>query len=130
MELSIRTSRQKEMLDITPQAEQAVAKSGAKEGICLVYLPHATAGIIINEFEPNIESDFLSAFERLFPKGNWRHNEIDDNAEAHLKSGFAGPGECIPIEGGRLALGTWQRVLLCEFDGPKNRRVIVKVIRE
>ena len=128
MEFSIQTAGAKEILDITPSVAQAVAKSGAQDGICLIYVPHATAGIIINEFEPNIGSDYLSAFERLFPKGNWRHNEIDSNAEAHLKSAALGPGKCVPISGSRMVLGAWQRILLCEFDGPRKRRVIVKVV--
>ncbi len=128
MEFSVQTSRQRELADITEQVASAVAKSGVAEGICLAYVPHATAGIIINEFEPNIEADFLELFGKLFPSGNWRHNKIDDNAEAHLKSGFVGPGATVPVEGGRLLLGTWQRIILCEFDGPRKRMVVVKVV--
>ena len=130
MEFSIQTAREKEILDITPGVAQAVAKSGVKEGVCLVYVPHATAGIIINEFEPKIAADYISAFDRLFPKGNWRHNEMDNNAEAHLKSAATSPGESVPVSGSRMVLGTWQRILLCEFDGPRKRRVIVKVVGE
>ena len=128
MEFTVQTASQKCLVDITAQAGAAAARSGISDGICLVYVPHATAGVIINEFEPNIEADFLALFDRLFPHGNWQHNAIDDNAEAHLKSGVIGPGATIPVENGRLLLGTWQRILLCEFDGPRRRQVVVKVV--
>lgn len=128
MEFAAQTSSQKELIDITGQVSAAVAKSGIRDGICLVYAPHATAGIIINEFEPNIRRDFESIFECLFPKEDWAHNRIDDNAEAHLKSGLIGCERTIPVENGSLLLGTWQRILLCEFDGPRERRVVVKVV--
>jgi secondary thiamine-phosphate synthase enzyme len=128
VEFTAQSSKQKELIDITEQVSSSVAKSGVREGICLIYVPHATAGIIINEFEPNIAVDFLEIFDKLFPKGNWRHNRIDDNAEAHLKSGIVGPGAAVPVDDKELVLGTWQRILLCEFDGPRERRVVVKVV--
>jgi len=128
MEFSIRTSKSRDLVDITGEVEKAVSKAGIKDGICLVHVPHATAGIIVNEFEPNIKCDYEAMFERLFPPSDYRHNMIDDNAQAHLKSAFVGPGVSLPVGGGRLELGTWQRLILCEFDGPRERRVIVKVV--
>ena len=128
MEFTIRTSKDRDLLDVTEEVLRAASKGGVKDGVCLVYVPHATAGIIVNEFEPNIAHDFTQMFERLFPPGDYRHNMIDDNAQAHLKSGFVGPGASIPVTAGRLDLGTWQRIILCEFDGPRERRVIVKVV--
>jgi len=128
MEFRVMTAKRRDLVDITEQVEALVSKCGISDGICLVYVPHATAAIIINEFEPNIKQDFEDVFERLFPDGNYRHNRIDDNAQAHLKSGFIGPSATIPVENGALQLGTWQSIILCEFDGPRERRVIVKVV--
>lgn len=128
MEFSVRTSRQKCLTDITGSVTAALAKSKIQDGICLVFTPHATAGVIINEFEPNITQDFETIFDKLIPPAGYRHNSIDDNAQSHLKSGVIGSDRAIPVEGGSLLLGTWQRILLCEFDGPRERRVIVKVV--
>ena len=128
MEFSIRSSRQKDIIDITDLVGESVRKSKIQDGICLVFAPHATAGIIINEFEPNIKQDFETVFDKLFPAASYRHNSIDDNAQAHLKSGIVGSGRTVPVDGGSLLLGTWQRILLCEFDGPRERRIVVKVV--
>ena len=126
-EFSIRSSQPIQLLDLTDSVAALV--KGVKEGICLVYLPHATAGIIVNEYEPNIEQDFLEFFSKLVPKSaEWKHNKIDDNAEAHLKSALAGPSATVPVADGKLVLGTWQRILLCEFDGPRRRRFQVQVV--
>ncbi|MEM3399401.1 MAG: secondary thiamine-phosphate synthase enzyme YjbQ [Candidatus Micrarchaeia archaeon] len=124
---TISTKRQIELIDITDKVGEIVVKSGVKEGVCLVYVPHATAAIIINEFEPNIAQDYLEFFEKFVPKGPYKHNMIDDNAEAHMKSAFFGAGKCIPVSGGKIALGTWQSIILCEFDGPRTRTVHVQV---
>lgn len=128
MEFSIHTSKAKDLVDITAQVESLVSKSGVKEGICLVFVPHATAGIVVNEFEPNLKQDFEQIFEKLVPPSNYAHNQIDDNAQAHLKSGVIGPSATLPVEAGKLVLGTWQSIVLCEFDGPRERRVIVKLV--
>src|SRR3989338_5407735 len=111
---TVRTSNPREIVDITDEVSRRVSK--VREGICLVYVPHATAGLIINEYEPNIAEDYVGFFEKLVPKASWKHNIIDDNAEAHLKSGLVGPSATVPVSDGRLVLGTWQRLLLCEFD--------------
>ncbi|RLG19765.1 YjbQ family protein [Candidatus Micrarchaeota archaeon] len=124
-EFRIRTTKSREVVDITNRVSECI--KGVKEGICMVYVPHATAGLIINEFEPNIASDFVAFFEKLVPKAGWKHNVIDDNAEAHLKSGLVGPHALMPVSEGRLVLGTWQRIILCDFDGPRDRRVVVMV---
>jgi len=129
-ELRVQTKQAKQVVDITQEVTSAVSESGVKEGFCLVFVPHATAGVILNEFEPNIASDYLKWLEEFFPKKNWAHNRIDDNAEAHLKSAIIGPGELIPVSGGRLVRGTWQSIILCEFDGPRDRRVVVQVVGE
>ncbi|MFH1471014.1 MAG: secondary thiamine-phosphate synthase enzyme YjbQ [Candidatus Micrarchaeota archaeon] len=125
---AIKTSSQQQVLDITRIVEEAVSKSGVKEGICLVNLPHATAAIISGEYEPNIERDYLRFFEELVPKSDYAHNSIDNNAEAHLKNAFFGSSKAFPVSGGQLVLGTWESIMLCEFDGPRARtiQVIVK----
>jgi secondary thiamine-phosphate synthase enzyme len=124
MEFFVDTKKRTEVVDITDSVKGAL-KGNIKEGICIVHAPHATAGIIINEYEPNLEMDFLKFFERFVPKGNYEHNKIDDNAEAHMLSAFFGSGKAVPIVDGTLGLGMWQRILLCEFDGPKRRKIIV-----
>ncbi len=127
MEFSVSTQEQLQIIDITGKVIE-LAEGKVEEGMCLVYVPHATASLIINEHEPNLEQDFLRLFRELVPKSDYRHNQIDDNAEAHLKSGLFSPCVTIPISGGSLVMGTWQRIMLCEFDGPRSkRRVVVSV---
>jgi secondary thiamine-phosphate synthase enzyme len=125
------TSAKYEVLDITPEVSAAVEKSGVREGLCTVFTPHATAAVTINENDdPNVGTDLLDALARLVKEHDgWRHDRVDDNAAAHIKAAIVGPSETIPVKGGRLALGTWQNVFLCEFDGPRpSRRVVVTVV--
>jgi secondary thiamine-phosphate synthase enzyme len=124
---TVRTSAQQQVVDITEMVEDVVRKSKVMEGTCLIFTPHATAGIILNEAEPNLEQDFLSFFGKVVPKGNWSHNKIDDNAEAHIKSALFGQGKVVPVSEGRLVRGTWQQIMLLEFDGPRERRICVVV---
>jgi secondary thiamine-phosphate synthase enzyme len=117
-----------EVVDITPQVAEIVADSELEEGICNVYVPHATAAIVINEnADPNIGNDLLDALTKLIPEGVWRHDRIDNNGAAHIKAAILGPGETIPVRDGRLVLGTWQAIMLVDLDGPRKRRVIVTV---
>ncbi len=129
--LTLATSRPHEVRDITREVEAAVRESGAQEGLCTVFTPHATAAVTINENDdPNVGVDLLDALGRLVKEHDgWRHDRVDDNAAAHIKAAIVGPSETIPVAGGRLALGTWQNVFLCEFDGPRSaRRVHVTVV--
>lgn len=128
--LSFSTSSKGEIVDITREVSRVVSESKVKDGVCVVYVPHATAAITINEnADPNIGLDFLDALQRLVPDHEgWRHDRIDDNAAAHIKSAIVGPSESIPIESGKLCLGTWQNVFLCELDGPRTRTVLVTVL--
>jgi len=123
--LSFRTSKKVELLDITDSVREVVGRSGVKEGLCLVFIPHSTAAIIINEWEPNLLRDVQKILERLVPRDEYEHNRIDDNAEAHLRNIALGCEKAIPIANGDLALGTWQRLILCELDGPRARKVFV-----
>ena len=127
-ELAIRTRKTQEMLDITSEVSEIVRRSGVANGFCLVYVPHATAAIVINEnADPNVCQDILDALGRMVPEGAWRHDRVDNNAAAHIKATILGPSEAIPVREGNLRLGTWQSVMLVEFDGPRDRTVIVEV---
>ncbi len=128
MEFSVRTTRKYQVIDITAQVAEEVHRSGISEGICCVYVPHATAAVVINENDdPQVCEDLLDALSRLVPEGVWRHDRIDKNGAAHIKASILGPSETIPIRGGRLLLGTWQAIMLVELDGPRDRRLIVTV---
>jgi secondary thiamine-phosphate synthase enzyme len=126
--LVIESSRKSQIIDITAKVSQIVRKSAVAEGICCVYTPHTTAAITVNEnADPNVCEDILEALAKLIPEGSWRHDRIDNNAAAHIKASIIGPSEAIPVQDGRLLLGTWQAVMLVELDGPRERRVVVEV---
>jgi secondary thiamine-phosphate synthase enzyme len=130
MQFSISTKKKIELVDITSQIEYAVEKSGVKSGACVVHAPHATVAIVLNEFEPNLQRDFEQVFEKMLPKMDYAHDNIDNNATSHLLSGLIGSGRTIPIEDGKLALGTWQKIIFCELDGPRSdREVVVSILK-
>ncbi|MBI2528504.1 MAG: YjbQ family protein [Candidatus Rokubacteria bacterium] len=117
-----------EVMDITRRVAEVVARAGGEEGICTVFVRHATAAIIINEnADPGFRADVLTALDRLFPQGIWEHDKVDDNGAAHLKAALLGPSETVPIRGGRLLLGTWQGIALVECDGPREREIVVDI---
>ncbi|HSB69497.1 MAG TPA: secondary thiamine-phosphate synthase enzyme YjbQ [Candidatus Methylomirabilis sp.] len=127
-EFTVRTKARQEMVDLTTRVSELVKAAGVRDGLCLIYVPHATAAVVINEnADPNVCADILDALARLIPEGRWRHDRIDNNAAAHIKATILGPSEAVPVRGGRLALGTWQSVMLVELDGPRDRTVIVEV---
>ena len=127
-EFSIRTHKKQEMVDITGRVADLVKQSGIGDGLCLVYVPHATAAVVVNEnADPNVCEDILDALAGLIPDGKWRHDRIDENAAAHIKATILGPSETVPVRSGRLRLGTWQSIMLVELDGPRERMVIVEV---
>ena len=127
-DITLRTRKTQEMIDITQQVADEVRQMGVKDGLCLVFVPHATAAVVINEnADPNVCQDILDAMGRLVPEGAWRHDRIDNNAAAHIKATILGPSETVPVRGGALRLGTWQRLMLVELDGPRDRTVIVEV---
>ncbi len=127
-EFVVRTKKKLEMVDITGRVVDVVKQSGVSDGICLVYVPHATAAVAINEnADPNVCEDILEALGTLIPEGKWRHDRIDENAAAHIKATILGPSQAVPVRAGRLRLGTWQSVMLVELDGPRERTVIVEV---
>ncbi len=127
--LEIKTDEPVQVIDITRQVNEAVGESGVAEGICLVYTLHTTTGIVINEAETGLVADLLRRLMSLAPPGDgYLHDRIDENAHAHLQAVLLGNSRTIPVEEGCLALGTWQRVLFVELDGPRRRNVIVRVL--
>jgi secondary thiamine-phosphate synthase enzyme len=125
MEFSIDTRSRTEMVDITAAVERQVRASGVRAGLCLVFVPHTTAGVTINESaDPDVRTDLLKALEAMVPAdAGYRHAE--GNSPAHVKASLMGSSVLVPVSGGALQLGTWQGIYFAEFDGPRRRRVLV-----
>jgi len=125
--LRVKTGRRTQLVDVTAEVERAVEKAGVTDGVCYVYVPHTTAGVMINEhFDPDVATDLEGVFEKLVPRaGAYRHAE--GNSDSHAKAAMTGTSAMIFIEAGKLALGRWQGVFFCEFDGPRERKLWVKV---
>ena len=126
-EIRVSTKSRTELVDITSQVQNAVRQSGGLDGICHVYVPHTTAGITINEnADPSVRQDILMELNKMVPfEDSYKH--LEGNAAAHIKASIVGSSETILVEGGRLLLGTWQGIFFCEFDGPRNRRVLTRI---
>ncbi len=125
---ALKTNDKIEVIDITKKIEEIVRKSKIEDGCCHIFLPHATAGIILNENEKGLMEDYVKWLKEFFPKKEWKHNLIDNNAEAHLMSAFIGQSILIPIKKNKLVRGTWQDILFIEFDGPRStRKVFVQI---
>ena len=127
-ELNVRTKSRTDLLDITGQLARLLQASKVTDGLMVIFVPHTTAAVTINEnADPSVQHDILTELNRLIPlKGSYRHTE--GNSDAHIKSTLLGPSQTIFIQEGRLALGTWQGVYFCEFDGPRSRKVWVKIL--
>lgn len=127
-DIEIKTNVRCEMLNITDKVRKIVKESGIKDGICHLYVPHTTAGITINEgADPDVVNDIISTLEKMVPyNGNYRHSE--GNSAAHIKASLVGSSKSIPIDNGEMLLGRWQGIFFCEFDGPRSRKVILKLI--
>ena len=125
--LTVRTGARSEMLDITEQVRAAVRDSGIRDGICHVFVPHTTAAVTINEnADPDVPRDMLMALDKAIPWQD-RYRHLEGNSAAHVKSSLVGASETVLVEAGHLVLGTWQSLFFCEFDGPRNRNVLVMV---
>lgn len=125
--LQIRTHARTEMIDITSKIQETVRESGIESGICTVFVPHTTAGITINEnADPDVVSDILKEVNKIVPFEDG-YSHMEGNSAAHIKASMFGFSQQIIVEGGRLMLGTWQGIYFCEFDGPRNREVYVKI---
>lgn len=129
MEIIIKTEKREQIIDITEKVKEALKKSLERGKAALIYVPHATCSIIINEnCDKNVCEDILAALRQQFPKGVWQHDNIDSNGDAHIKATIIGSSKLIPLENNELMLGNWQSIALAEFDGPRERKVIVKII--
>lgn len=128
-EIKIKSKERNELIDITNQIEKIISESKTKSGICVLYTPHTTAGIIINEnADPDVKTDLINALEKIVPKINYLHSE--GNSDAHLKSILVGKEKTLIIENEELVLGMWDGIYFCEFDGPRERKIIIKIIKE
>lgn len=125
--IKLRTSRRTEMQNVTEQVAKAVRDSGCAQGVCHLYVPHTTAGVIINEgYDPDVARDMEGALDRLVPdSSHFRHAE--GNSDSHIKTALVGSSQSVWIENGRLALGRWQQIFFAEFDGPRSRELHVKI---
>lgn len=126
--LHIRTDRRTQFVDVTNEVQRAVQATGVTSGICYIYVPHTTAGVAINEHaDPDVAHDVEGVLDRLVPhQGPYRHGE--GNSDSHAKAVLTGTSQVVFVENGRLVLGTWQGIFLCEFDGPRDRKLLVKIV--
>ena len=127
-QFEVRTVERIELRDITSQIQSIINSLRVKNGVAFVYTPHTTATIIVNEAESGLLNDIKKWVQATFTRPDYDHDKIDRNAASHIAASFAKNAVVLPVEGGRLALGTWQRILHLELDGPRNRRIIVQVI--
>lgn len=127
-ELALQTETQTELLDITSQVQEVVSRSLVGSGVCYIFVPHTTAGLVLNEnWDPTVRRDIIRALDKVVPRvGDYTHAE--GNSPAHIKSVLVGPSSFVPVERSKLVLGTWQGIYFAEFDGPRKRRVLVKVV--
>lgn len=128
--LTLRTSKRTEFLDITDALQEMVRRSGVRSGILVVYSPHTTAGLTVNEHaDPAVREDIADTLNELVPR-NRTYKHLEGNADSHVKTSLMGPSLSLIVEDGKIQLGTWQGVFFCEFDGPRTRKVWVKIIGE
>jgi len=126
--ISVKTRAKVDFQDITHEIQEVIIRSGVENGTCLIFVPHTTAGITINEHaDPSVVEDIAAQLNNMVPQ-HTRYRHLEGNAPAHVKASLMGSSQIILIERGELVLGTWQGVFLCEFDGPRNRGVIVKIM--
>ena len=126
---SLNTSRRDEMIDVTELVAARVAESRVKDGLALVYCPHTTAGIAINEnADPDVKRDVLMRLDEVYPWEHPKYRHAEGNTASHLKAITTGTSQTVIVSGGRLLLGTWQGIYFCEFDGPRARTFYVKLI--
>lgn len=126
--MSIRTGSRTEMVDITSLVQKEVSKSGISDGICTVYVPHTTAGVTINEgADQAVCADIIGKLNEMVPAHRgYRH--LEGNADSHIKASLMGSSVSVIVDGGRLLLGSWQRIFFCEFDGPRSRKFYIKIL--
>jgi secondary thiamine-phosphate synthase enzyme len=128
MVLTVKTRSRTEMVDITADVGRMLAQSGVREGLCVLYVPHTTAGVTINESaDPSVRADILMILNEMVPwKADYRH--LEGNSPAHVKATLVGASQTIAVENGAAVLGTWQGIFFCEFDGPRERKVHLRIL--
>ncbi len=128
--IELKTSRRSVLVNITQEVRKIIKESGVEEGFCILYVPHTTAGILINEgADPDVVRDIIYALDKVFPWEDKNYKHTEGNSSAHIKSAIVGNSRVVLIEGGEPLLGTWESVFFAEFDGPRSRRVIVKIVK-
>ena len=128
--LKIRSRQREELVEFTDEVRRKLKESGAREGVCVLFVRHTTAGLTVNEnADPDVASDMLHALRTLLPQHGMGFRHGEQNSDAHIKATLVGPSLTIPFADGELLLGRWQGIFLCEFDGPRERQVILKVMR-
>ena len=130
IELPVETSKRNQFVDLTQEIQSAVEKSGVKNGLCVVYCPHTTAAVTINEnADPSVQTDIISKLKKLVSEGEG-YSHAEGNSDAHIKSAIIGNSRIVLVQGGKLVLGNWEGIFFCEFDGPRSRKLIVSVLSE
>ena len=126
-EIKVKTNRRNELVDVTGQIQHVVSKSKTKEGICVVYCPHTTAGVTINEnADPSVKEDILNKLSQLVPEDD-SYSHVEGNSDSHIKASLMGNSRIILIEDGQLVLGTWEGIFFAEFDGPRSRKLLISI---
>jgi len=128
MRISVKTHSRTQLVDITDKVQKAIREAGVRDGLCMVFVPHTTAAVTINEnADPTVKEDILKVLNKVIPwDDGYRH--LEGNSAAHIKSSLVGASELVAVAGGKLQLGTWQGLFFCEFDGPRSRKVRIHVI--
>lgn len=129
-EIQVSSKTKSELVDITAEVHRCIRESGVQQGICVLFVPHTTAAVTVNEnWDPSVKADIVAVLDRLVPwQANYRHTE--GNAAAHVKASLLGSSQTLLIQNGKLVLGTWQGIFLAEFDGPRRREVLVRIISD
>lgn len=128
--IDINSKAKSQMIEVTQQVTEVIIEEKARDGVAIVYCPHTTAGITINEnADPDVAEDLLMRLDEVYPWLHPKYRHVEGNSAAHLKASTVGASQSIPITDGKLILGTWQGIYFCEFDGPRNRSFYVKVIK-
>ncbi len=129
-EIPVKTGKRIELVDVTGQVQEIVSKSGIKDGLCVVYSPHTTAALIITEnADPSVQRDIISKLSKMIPE-NEGYTHMEGNSDAHIKSAVIGNSRTVIVKGGQLLLGAWEGTMLAEFDGPRQRKLFVKIIED
>ncbi|HJU54520.1 MAG TPA: secondary thiamine-phosphate synthase enzyme YjbQ [Pyrinomonadaceae bacterium] len=129
--LKVRSHEREQLVEFTDEVRRKLEESGAREGVCFLYVQHTTAGLTVNEnADPDVPRDMLHALRTLVPQHGMDFRHAEENSDSHIKASLVGPSVTIPFHDGRLLLGRWQGIFLCEFDGPRERKVIMKVMSD